>query len=240
MQKTDLYGKINRLIHKIGFDVRRFPTIDRRLLLEYLNDNNVTTCFDVGANTGQYAKLFRSEGFNGKILSFEPQSKAFAQLRKNAGRDLQWDVFNIGLGDTDGKSVINISKNSVSSSILHINKSLVKTLPETEYVAAEEISVKRLDNFLKEINFKDRLFLKIDAQGFELRILEGARNCYSNIFALQLELSYVSLYRGEKLFDEMKASVESLGFYLASLENGLIDPNDGKLLQVESIFLRRI
>src|SRR5665647_1456410 len=113
----ELYNKINRLVHKAGFDIRRFPVSDQRMLLKYLKDNNVNVCFDVGANTGQYAKLLRSTGFKGKIFSFEPQTKAFEQLSKGAIGDSQWQVFNIGLGNTDGKSIINISKNSVSSSI---------------------------------------------------------------------------------------------------------------------------
>lgn len=240
IRKIELYSKINQLIHKIGFDIRRFPTRDYRILLKYLKDNNVYDCFDVGANTGQYAKLLRSSGFTGKIYSFEPQSKAFEQLSKSSAGDSQWAVYNIGLGDKDGNSIINISKNSVSSSILDINSFLVKTAPETEYISKEEIKINRLDTFLQEINFKRRFFLKIDAQGFESKILEGAELCFNNIYALQLELACISLYTGEKLFDEMKGFIESTGFYLSSLQSGFTDPKSGRLLQVDVIFLREV
>lgn len=236
----ELYNKINRLLHKAGFDIRRFPVSDQRMLLKYLKDNNVNVCFDVGANTGQYAKLLRSTGFKGKIFSFEPQTKAFEQLSKGAIGDSQWQVFNIGLGNTNGKSIINISKNSVSSSILDINKFLIETVPQTEYISKEEIRINRLDTFIKEINFKNRFFLKIDTQGFESKILEGAQGCFNDIYALQLELSCISLYNGEKLFDEMKEFIESTGFYLSSIESGFVDPKNGRLLQVEAIFLREV
>lgn len=240
MRKLDLYSKINQIINKTGFNVSRFPSRDQRMLLKYLKDNSITNCFDVGANTGQYAKFIRSAGFNGKIFSFEPQSKAFEQLSKNAKGDSQWEVYNIGLGDSDGKAIINISKNSVSSSILDIHNSLVETAPETEYISKEEIKISRLDTFLKEIGFTNRFFLKLDAQGFESKILEGAAGCFNSIYALQLELSYVSLYKGEKLFDEMKEFIESSGFYLSSLESGFTDPQNGRLLQIEAIFLREV
>ena len=138
------------------------------------------------------------------------------------------------------KLIINISKNSVSSSILDINKLSVDIVPETEYISKEEIKVNRLDSFLKEINFNKRFFLKIDAQGFESKILDGAEGCLNNIYALELESSYVSLYKEEKLFDEMKAFIESKGFYLCSLESGFCDPRNGRLLQVEMIFLREV
>lgn len=238
--KIDLYSRINQLFHKAGYDFRRFPTQNIRLLLKYLNDNNIHDCFDVGANIGQYGKYFRSSGFKGNIYSFEPQTKAFKILSKKATGDSQWNTFNIGLGNTNGKSVINISKNSVSSSILDINEYLTETAPETKYISKEEIEVKRLDSFLKDINFHGRSFLKIDAQGFESKILEGAHGCFDNIYALQLESSCISLYKEEKLFDEMKRFIESKGFYLSSLESGFSDPNSGRLLQVEMIFLREV
>ncbi len=238
ISKIELYNKINRLFHRAGFDIRRFPAADQRMLIKYLNDNNVNDCFDVGANVGQYARHLRSVGFKGKIFSFEPQKKAFEQLSKSAAGDSNWQVWNVGLGNTDGKSVINISKNSVSSSILDINNILIAAAPETEYVCKEDIQIKRLDSFIKDIAFQKRFFLKIDAQGFESKILEGAEGCFNNIYALQIELSCISLYKGEKLFDEMKVFIESKAFYLSSLESGFADPVNGRLLQVEAIFLR--
>lgn len=240
MRKIDLCSKINRLINKTGFDVRRFPSGSYRMLLKYLKDNSITNCFDVGANTGQYAKFIRSAGFNGVIYSFEPQLQAFNRLHKKAAGNTQWRTFNIGLGDTDGEAIINISKNSVSSSILDIDKLSVDIVPETEYISKEKIKINRLDTFLKQINFNERFFLKIDAQGFESRILKGAEGCLNNIYAVELESSYVPLYKEEKLFDEMKTFIESKGFYLSSLENGFADHRNGRLLQVEMIFLREM
>ena len=238
--ELQLYSKINQLFHKAGFDLRRFPTNNFRLLLKYLLNNNINDCFDIGANIGQYAKHLRSAGFKGNIYSIEPQFNAFKILQEKAADDSQWKTFNIGLGDTNEKSIINISKNSVSSSILDINEYLIKTAPETEYISKEEIEVKRLDSFLTEIHFLGRFFLKIDAQGFESKILEGAKGCFNNIYALQIESSCFPLYKEEKLFGEIKAFIESKGFYLSSLESGFSDPVNGRLLQVEMIFLREV
>lgn len=240
ISKITLYNKINWLLHRTGFDIRRFPTRDQRMLLKYLKDNNVNDCFDIGANTGQFAKLMRSIGFMGRIFSFEPQKKAFKQLSKSANERSKWKAYNFGLGNIAGKSIINISKNSVSSSILDISNLLVETIPETKYILKEEIHVNRLDSFIKEIDFKNRFFLKIDAQGYESKILEGAEGCWDDIYALQVELSCISLYLGERLFDEMKRFIESKGFYISSLESGFADPKSGRLLQVEAIFLREV
>jgi FkbM family methyltransferase len=240
IRKIELYSKINGLLHKAGFDIRRFPSKGQLMLVKYLANNDVKDCFDVGANIGQYAKGLREIGFKGKIYSFEPQSKPFRQLSKAADRNTRWQVFNIGLGDWDGKSLINISRNSVSSSLLNQSKFLAESAPQTEYISKEEVTIKRLDTFIKEINFANKFFLKIDAQGYESRILEGAANSFKNIYALHLELSCISLYNGEKLFDEMKKYVESKGYYLSSLENGFTDLQNGRLLQAEAIFLKEV
>ena len=240
MIRNELYNIVNNLVRKAGFDIRRFPTRDQRMLIKYLEDNKVQDCFDVGANTGQYAQLLRSMGFKGKIFSFEPQAKAFERLSKKASGNSKWAVHNIGLGDLDCKSVINVSKNSVSSSFLDINPLLTDVAPETNYVSREEIQVHKVDTFIKETGFNNRLFLKIDAQGFESKILAGAEEYFHKIYALQLELACVSLYSGETLFDEMKLSIESKGFYLSSLESGFADIKTGRLLQVEAVFLREL
>ena len=42
--------------------------------------HNVNLVFDVGANTGQFAKAIRGDGFNGRIVSFEPLIAAHEQL----------------------------------------------------------------------------------------------------------------------------------------------------------------
>ena len=68
MSKIELYNSINRILNNVGFDIRRFPGRDQRLLLKYLQDNNIDNCFDVGANTGQYAKRLLAVGFKGNIF----------------------------------------------------------------------------------------------------------------------------------------------------------------------------
>lgn len=240
MNNTALYQYLNKVVNKLGFDIRRFPARDQRGLLKYLNDNNITTCLDVGANTGQYGLLMRSIGYAGKIISFEPQKKPFEKLKRIADKDTNWEAHNIGLGDCDGNSIINISKNSVSSSILDISETLVKAVAETKYISTEEITVNRLDTFIVSNSIKGKYFLKIDAQGFESKILEGSVNSFNQVHAVQLELACVTLYKGEKLFDEMKKFIESRGFYVSNIESSFSDAESGRLLQADVTFLREV
>lgn len=241
MTKTEFYSRLNHLLHRVGFDIRRFPTPNQRLLLKYLRDHNIAHCFDIGANIGQFAISLRSSGFTGKIYSFEPQKDAFNKLNRLASGDPFWKVFDIALGDTNETASINISKNSASSSLLERETLLEEAAPESDFVSQEIVKVKRLDAVLPGIlTDSSKIFVKIDAQGFESKILNGAEKCFHKIYALQVELSFLPLYKTEKLFDEMKRYIESKGFYLSSLENGFSDKKTGRLFQVDAIFLRDV
>ncbi len=238
--KEKIYHSFNCILNYAGLDLRRYPSRSRRALIKYLAENQVHCCIDAGANTGQFASGLRSSGFHGAIISFEPQKAAFDKLSRKAQRDGKWATVNAGLGDKDTSAILNISANSVSSSILPMEERTTLHVAEASYIANEEIKVFRLDSFMKAKGVSERVFLKIDTQGYEAKILDGASSYFEHIFALQLETSFVRLYRGEILFDEMKRKIEDLGFYVSSVECEFIDETNGMLLQADIVFLRDI
>lgn len=207
----------------------------RQLLLAYYSVNKL---LDVGANTGQYASLMRRIGFNGQIISFEPLTSAFSNLKINASKDEKWLCENFALGDKNEKSVIHISGNSYSSSLLDILPSHIDFDSKSEYIADEVIEIKKMDDIYSiYCNPNDVVMLKIDTQGFEKNVLEGAKQILNNVKLLQLEISIEPLYDKEILFVEMLNYLEALGFKLFALENGIRNPINGKLLQVDGIFV---
>jgi FkbM family methyltransferase len=172
-------------------------------------------------------------------VSFEPLTSAFSQLRMNAKADPLWEVVNSGLGDRDERATINIAGNSQSSSLLDMLPAHVKSAPVSAYVGKEEITVSRLDSvFSKYRRPGDRTFLKLDAQGYERRILEGASLSLPDILGIQLEMSIEPLYSNEMPYLEMLGYVAGLGFTLASIEPGFGDPVSGRMLQMDGVFFR--
>jgi len=69
--------------------------------------------------------------------------------------------------------------------------------------------------------------------------LEGAKQSLNNITLMQLEMSIEPLYEKEILFTEMLNYLQQAGFELFSLENGIRNPDSGKLLQVDGIFINK-
>jgi len=225
-------SKLNELKYKIHLKS------DLKRRLKIINYCNINTLFDIGANTGDYSKKMRDLGFQHKIISFEPLNDAFGILEKHALKDGNWIVNNYALGDEDTQSIINISGNSCSSSILNMLPKHIESDPDSKYIAQQEIEVKKLDSIFSSFTKKtDNVMVKIDTQGYEKNVIDGAQESLKRVSIIQLEMSIVPLYTNEMLFTEMIKYLESKGFQLFSLENGHYNRNTGQLLQVDGIFV---
>ena len=233
--------RLKTWLRKAGFEVERYtPTsspVARRMHL--LATNRINLVFDVGANVGQYASSLREGGYGGRIVSFEPLSSAFSKLQANAKGDSLWEVVNAGLGDHDERATINVAGNSQSSSLLDMLPAHVRSAPVSAYVGKEDITVSRLDSvFSRYHRLGDRAFLKLDAQGYEGKILEGAALSMAQILGIQLEMSIEPLYKNEMPYLEMLGYLAGLGFTLTSIEPGFSDPESGRMLQMDGILYR--
>jgi len=154
-------------------------------------------------------------------------------------KDNNWEAWNFGLGNFDGESVINISGNSDSSSFLNMLPVHIKHRPESKFIGTEKVNIKKLDSIFNNFyNEGDSVFLKIDAQGYEYNILEGAKNSLKYILGLQIEMSIEPLYEGEKLICEMIGYLRKKGYKLMSIEPVSIDYSTGQMFQVDGIFFK--
>ena len=235
--------KIKKILNSLGYDINKYPSLEKRRLMKILELNDINKVIDVGANVGQYGKNLRRLGYKGVIKSFEPVTNSYNKLYKSTISDKNWDCYKIALGNNDSVSVINISGQSPSSSILKMNKLMVSTDTSLKYMESEKIEVKKLDSILyKEINFAlhDNLFIKIDTQGYEQQVLEGATISLDYIRGIQIEMSLVELYEGEALINSLIEYMYNKGFVLQGLENGFYNINTLQLYQVDGIFIKSI
>lgn len=224
---------------RAGLDIVRYPKHDPEFRVsKLLRRLNADLLIDVGANTGQYAVHVRRLGYTGPILSFEPLSSAFASLAKNASGDALWTPINLALGKASGTAEIHIARNSASSSLLPMLQRHLDAAPYAKPIGSEQIEVRTLDEVFPQFAAtSERAFLKVDAQGFEREIVEGASQSLSRLVGIQLELSLQQLYEGQMLFGEMFDLMRSLGFRLQDIWPGFTDPRTSELLQVDGVFL---
>lgn len=234
--------QLRKIFWRTGFDVCAFDAASNNLARkqEIFRKFGINIVLDVGANEGQFGRHIRHDlDYKGRIISFEPLSSAFEKLQKSAASDSLWQVDKFALGDDERETTINIALNSVSSSILEMARTHLNSVPSSRFVGTEKVRVKTLDSIFGEIcSTNDNVFLKIDTQGFENKVLQGAYRSLDRISTIQLELSLVELYRGEATFGEMFGQMRQKGYDLISIEPVYFGEIPGQILQVDGIFHR--
>lgn len=233
---------LKKLAKRKGFDVKRItPSTSNALRTSLLCDHHhVDLVLDVGANIGLYASELREAGYTGKIVSFEPLSGAYAALVNASRDDPSWTVANrMAIGNFDGEIEVNIAGNSTSSSVLGMLDSHTSAAPSSVYVGSELVPIRKLDTLEKDyMENANSIFLKIDVQGFEKQVLEGASALFPRIKGLQLELSLVPLYEGQALYKEIIEQMALLGFEIYAIYPGFSDMKTGRMLQMDGVFFR--
>jgi FkbM family methyltransferase len=206
---------LKRAGQRMGVEIRRHrPFGLRRARL--LAERGVEMVIDVGANRGQYAEELRRHGYRGRIVSFEPLSEAYAALQRRSATDERWQVQRLALSDGDRG-----------------------LFPEAVPPTLERVRAARLDEVELDLPPPGRTLLKLDVQGYELRVLTGAAGMLGDVGIVETELSVVALYEGQPLLADILRALEDERFALHALEPILRDWRTGELLQFDGLFVRR-
>ena len=111
--------------------------------------------------------------------------------------------------------------------------------PKLEYVGRERVRVTTVDRAaLEHYPQGDRLFLKLDVQGYERKVLEGARQSLSRVVGMRVEMSVSRCYEDEPLLSEMISYLHEFGFRLCAVDEAWSDPRTREVFQVDGVFFR--
>jgi FkbM family methyltransferase len=226
-------------MHKVRIDFSRWPEEQPGLArVRQLQDHKVDLVLDIGANDGGYARECRIFGYRGRIVSFEPL--AAPRMRLRTGKDADWAVLPYAIGDRDGDIDINVAGNGeASSSALAMLDTHRAAAPESRFVSVERCPVRRLDSIWSSlVGQSQRAFLKIDVQGYERAVLDGAQEVLDIAVGLQIEVSLVPLYEGGMLYGEALSRLLEQGFEVARIDGGFTNKRTGRMLQADVTLYR--
>ena len=243
-----LLGRLKRaaqaVLHGVGYQFQRYPGLysyDRhlRMLLATLAVNCI---IDVGAHDGEFYRAMRNTGYTGRIVSFEPFPRSFTNLQRETAGDPEWRGYQVALGRQAGSLELNVPDSTGFASFLKPNDYLGARFPWARWEGrTERVRVDRLDNIYSEIVAgidKPRVFLKMDTQGWDGNVVEGASDALPDVQLLQSEISVVPIYHGMLDIVDSLSLYTRLGFQVTSLFPVTFDADDVRVLEYDCVMFR--
>lgn len=236
---SSVSGRLRCLLESKGVSITRSPLAHSTQRLRLLRAERISVVVDVGANVGEYGQSLRRTGYKGRIVSYEPMRAAFEALEARAAGDPKWLCRPVALGGEAGTADLHVTADRVSSSLLTQLPPMIAAAPQARIEIDEPVTVTTLDDERHQWSAEDRMFVKVDVQGYEAAVLRGAEKALDCVAGIEMELSLAELYHGQVLFREQVEALRDAGFELVSLENVFVDQRLPRLLQVDGLFARR-
>lgn len=190
---------------------------------------NINNCIDIGANIGDFS-LEILNNKNVKVIAFEPLPVCCDKLsliyKEYANR---FKFFQIALSNKDGFSKLNYGETTSGLSSLETKINKIPYVRDLNTNSIEVIT-KQLDSFINDLEFQNTDFIKIDVEGHEMAVLDGALNFIkkNHIKLIQIEFNWHNLLTKNTIY-EYSAKLEDYVVTQLNLINGklrIINPLD--------------
>jgi FkbM family methyltransferase len=200
---------IHEFIRTLGFEVwrtRPYGFDEWHDIKSIYGGRALGTVFDVGANAGQTARMLRGRLRAREVFSFEPNEKTFQQLVANTRADSHVRPFNLALGDVSQEQTFYVTTYNCTDSLLRPSKDAARffkdlTRPDRE----AKVKVVTLDDFCSSHDIGHIDLLKLDVQGFELKVLDGAKRMLQEqrVPLILTEVNFARMYEGQAFFHDV-------------------------------------
>jgi FkbM family methyltransferase len=207
-------------------------------LIDLTRRLRINVFLDVGANRGFYSKRLRDSGYRGHLFSFEPIASDVERIEGLAANDPLWQVCGCGLGSANGTKDFYLNDRDGETNM----SSFLPYKGETKVKHPVPVLIRRLDDILppliKEIA-APRIFLKMDTQGFDGQVIDGAKGVMDRVVGLQSEVSVLPLYEGMPHYTDALALYEALSFSLMDLFVVNRTP-DGRVVEYDCVMAKTV
>ena len=156
---------------------------------EFLIKLNLKKVIDIGAHKGEFLENIISIKNRIKVYSFEPQSKIFKDLKKKFKNKKNINLFNLAISNSNKFKKLNINIKTSTSTFSSYNQNsfwkkikdfLLTGFKNKSIVNSELVLTNSLDSFCKKKKIKNIDLLKIDTEGHEMQVLDGAKKLLKN------------------------------------------------------------
>jgi len=191
------------------------------------------TLIDAGANKGQFSLAFRELRPGARIIAFEPLPEAADTFQRVFAGDRLTEVLPYALAGAEGSAQFHVADRTDSSSLLTPGEGQALAFGVRE-ARVIDVALRCLDQCLDISTLAHPILLKVDVQGGELGVFEGC-DALADIDFIYVELSFVELYEGQPLFQEVMDYLVGRGFAVVGMFNQVSTPEFGPT-QVDVLF----
>jgi FkbM family methyltransferase len=231
-------------LRRRGVHVGRHPlrhTLEERLLaLHRMRDLDLV--LDVGAFTGGFGRSLRDVvGYRGDLISFEPSSGTAATLRKAAAGDDRWRVEQVALGARAEQLTLNVADIGLFSSLHPPTTFGTASFSPLNAVRQETVDVRRADELVPQLvpDWRERtILLKVDAQGHDGEVLDGATGLMAAVVGLVVELPVKNMYEGAPQMLPFLERLLATGLELAGLFPVVYEPDSMAVVEMDCLLVR--
>jgi FkbM family methyltransferase len=211
-----------QLVARWGYDVEKQPTwlppyrFLRRIPLgrdpltdvKTIRGGEIRCVFDVGANVGQSAALFSDVFPAATVHSFEPDPESYRQLQRVAASYPRVSAINAAVGDREGDATFYVNEFRQTNSLLKAAGNAGQFLVGTHGLDLRseiQVQVLTLDGYCADHGIEHIDLLKLDTQGYELKVLDGASGLLGRqaVPLIYLEVGFIPLYQGQPMFPQV-------------------------------------
>ncbi len=212
-------------------------------LRELLHRLDITCVLDVGAHHGEYARnLRRLSGYRGRVISFEPSGAAFHVLCQTMAHDPAWIGKPWALGRVDGIAQMHRYALTVLNSLHRPSAYGAERMgAQMDECGVETVTIRRLDSIFDDLIGEipnGAVMLKVDTQGSDLDVLEGAEACLDRIVALQTEVPVKALYEGAAKLTDTLERLSDLGYEITGLFPVIRDKDELSVVEFDCMMRR--
>jgi len=222
---------VQKILGSLGYEIQKKGFSNNfEVLAKLINKTENINIFDVGANEGRWIDSVNEFFKKPNIHAFEPSEKEFQILKEKYSEERNIVLNNFALGEVEDEQYFNINYKGGLNSFYDVNQNTnwfrrqqnnKKVFNENFTLKKEKVSINTIDNYLisKNIEFID--IVKIDTQGYEPKVLEGALNALKSkkIQTILAEIIISDIYKSNVSFFELEKNLINNGYKLISLDD---------------------
>lgn len=193
---------------------------------------HIRMIIDIGAHAGEYGAYLRGLFGAETVHAVEPNPQHAQNLQARG-----FKVHTVALGNVNLEAAeFKVSSYDAASSLRAFTARCLDEYPQVEGSTTIMVPVRRLDDLIVDIDHD--LLIKIDAQGFESEIIQGGLAVFAKADVVLIEMSFVPLYEGQALFNEVHSLLASVGLHFVGIKQQHLSKSDGRPLFAHCVYIR--